>query len=180
LKWLIIPELYTVIAFGTAIYLWFYPTVSTIPFMNGLPLLSVPPIFVAEFLLMASIILVWSTAGAVLLAGLRRRKAEIGKSLVSNCLTVFLVSATFLVAVLGCISYAQPLPIDETRPLVLVVDMPSIDSSVNNVSYVHAVGVLLCEAAWILKLVWRIVSRISLFKDEDIVLDAEPAALLKR
>jgi len=55
--------------------------------------------------------------------------------------------------------------------------MPSVDSSVNKVSYVHAIGVLLCEAAWIIKLVWRIVSRISLFKDEDIVLDAEPTVL---
>lgn len=148
--------------------------------MNGLPLLSVPPIFVAEFLLMASIILVWSIAGAVLLAGLRRRKAEIGKSLISNCLTVFLVSATFLVAVLGCISYAQPLPVDETRSLVLAVGIPILDSSVNNLSYVHAVGVLLCEAAWVLKLVWGLVSRISLFKDEDIVLDAEQAVIWKQ
>jgi hypothetical protein len=148
--------------------------------MNGLPLLSVPPIFAAEFLLMASIILVWSTAGAVLLAGLRRRKAEIGKSLISNCLTVFLVSATFLVAVLGCISYAQPLPVDETRSLVLAVGIPILDSTVNNLSYVHAVGVLLCEAAWVLKLVWGLVSRISLFKDEDIVLDAEQAVIWKQ
>jgi hypothetical protein len=129
---------------------------------------------------MASIILVWSIAGAVLLAGLRRRKAEIGKSLISNCLTVFLVSATFLVAVLGCISYAQPLPVDETRSLVLAVGIPILDSSVNNLSYVHAVGVLLCEAAWVLKLVWGLVSRISLFKDEDIVLDAEQAVIWKQ
>lgn len=105
----VIPQVYTIIAFGASMLLWpFVSSVALMPSMEGTPLYLIHPFFTAELFLMLFTVIVWVVAMLISLHDLRKRRVAFVKSLVQNWFTVSLALATVVVATSGCKFYSEP------------------------------------------------------------------------
>jgi len=142
-SYLVIPLIYTVIAFGASIFLWSF--LPSIILLEGMPLYLAHPYFTAELFFMLSTLIVWVVAMLFSLHNIRKQKIALVKSLTQNGLIVCLALFTVLVAILGCEIYSR---IVERHPADLH-DLYALDPP-NPFAVIHGYGILFCEGAWII------------------------------
>lgn len=146
-----VPKVYTILAFGASILLW--PYVSSValgPSMEGVPCGLIHPYFTAELFLMMSTVVVWVTAILISLHNLRKQRIGLTKRIIQNWFEISLVFATIIVAVSGCIFYSEPFHYNWYPSNDLDLWVTPALSPPNPFALVNGVGILFCEAAWII------------------------------
>lgn len=95
MKYLVVPQVYTIIAFGASIFLWlFLSRVAIIPSIEGMPLYLIHPLFTLEFFLMLSTAIVWFIAFLFSLYNLRKQTLRLIEIVRQNLFVVSLVLTT--------------------------------------------------------------------------------------
>jgi hypothetical protein len=146
-----VPKVYTILAFGVSMLLWPYvSTVALEPSMEGVPRGLIHPFFTAELFLMMSTVFVWVTAMLISLYNLRKQRIGLTKRVIPNWFEFSLVLATIIVAVFGCIFYSEPFHYDLYPNSALGLWVDQGISPPNLFALVNGVGIILCEAAWII------------------------------
>jgi len=146
-NYLVIPQLYTIIAFGTSVYFW--GSLSKIPLPTGVPLYSIHPLFMLELLLSLSTAIVWFVAFLGSLHGHYKEVLSLTGVVRKNLLIVSLAIFTVVVALSGCVVYSQSVPPSEEYDRNVLWTLRGL-SPPNPFALLHGCGILLCEASWII------------------------------
>jgi len=145
-KYVVVPQVYTIIAFGASIFLWlFLPTVVIDPSMEGIPLYSIHPLFTLEFYLLLSTAIVWFIAFLFSLYNMRKQTMTLTEIVGRNLFMISLVLITIIVALSGCVLYSELIHFEEFPAM----DLPPLPPP-NPFGVLHGYGILLCEPAWII------------------------------
>lgn len=150
MKYTIISQVYTIIAFGASILLSILSTgMRLTPSAEGTPLYSIHPYFTAKLLLMLSTVIVWIVTLPIFLYSLMKGKIPKTRSTTQNLRARALVSlalATIVVAISGCIFFSKTVSYtaSQTDNLRMAGFGP-----VDPFARVYGFGVLFCEGLWI-------------------------------
>ena len=126
---LVVPQVYTIAAFGVSMFLWPY----------------LPSVRLEELFLMLSTVVVWVMATLTSLYKLRKQKIGLTKSIVQNWFIVALAFATVIVAISGCIFYSESFHFEMYHNDL--VGLPALRPP-NPFALINGVGILCCEAIW--------------------------------
>ena len=149
MKYVVVPQVFTIIAFGASIFLWlFLPTVVIDPSMEGIPLYSIHPLFTLEFYLLLSTAIVWFIAFLFSLYNMRKQTMTLTEIVGRNLFMISLVLITIIVALSGCVTYSQNVHFEEFGAGDLWIT-PAIPSP-NPFAIIYGYGILFCEPAWII------------------------------
>lgn len=148
MKYLVVPQVYTIIAFGATIFLWFYvPPIAIHRSMEGMPLYLAHPLFTLLFFLSLSTAIVWFIAFlfSFNLYNLRKQTMRLTEIVRQNLFVVSLAVTTVIVALSGCVLYSELIHFEEFPAM----DLPPLPPP-NPFGVLHGYGILLCEPAWII------------------------------
>jgi len=147
MRHLVVPEVYTIIAFGISIGLW--GSTPEIVLSAGVPLYSTHSYFALELFLMASTIIVWVTATWFFRQRLRRQNMTFAQGLMQDGFIAFLAVFTILVAIIGCAVYTSapgPGSAGQISDLVGLKDF----KTTNAFLAFNSLGALICEILWVI------------------------------
>ncbi|UCE29150.1 MAG: hypothetical protein JSV85_07875 [Candidatus Bathyarchaeota archaeon] len=108
MKYSLVPQVYTIMAFGVSILL--------MPFMNGIainwstegaPLFLIHPLFTLEYSLILSTAIAWFIASLFSLRNVRKQAMGLVEAVEHNWLLVSLVLLTLVVALSGCMGFSE-------------------------------------------------------------------------
>ncbi len=148
MRHLVIPEVYTIIAFGISIGLW--GSTSEIALSSGLPLYSTHSYFALELFLMASTIIVWVIAAWFFRQRLRQQNMTFVQGLMQDGFIAFLAMLTILVAIIGCAVYTSAPGPGSTGLISDLVGLTANLSSSNIFVAFNSLGTLLCGILWVI------------------------------
>lgn len=156
-KCLVVAQVLTVTALGASIFLLIaVPSVPILPSMEGTPRYLIHPLFLLQFLLMASTVIVWLIVFLFSLYDVRRRGKMLTEIVRRDWFGFSLVVFTVVVAVSGCVGYSEDIYFEEFGAGDLLslpgLRPPNIFMFLRTV---NAIGFLLCEPAWIIKILSR-------------------------
>lgn len=156
-KCLVVAQVLTVMALGASIFLWtVMPSVVILPSMEGTPLYLLHPLFLLQFLLMASTAIVWLIVFLFSLYDVRRREKMLSEIVRRDWFGFSLVVFTVVVAVSGCVGYSENICFEEFSADDLLslpgLPPPNIFTFLRTV---NVIGFRLCEPAWIIKILSR-------------------------
>jgi putative effector of murein hydrolase LrgA (UPF0299 family) len=148
-KFLIVPRVYTLAAFTVSIVLllFFLPRVVLVP---KVPYYLQDLFFTLILLCSLSTAIVWVIAAPVTLYVLRKRGASVTRSLGQNVCVVCLVVFTVIVAISGVIRFLEIVPDYQTTHMNGLTIQTGLGSP-NPFGQLYGIGVLFCEAAWIIE-----------------------------
>ena len=151
-KYLVVPQVYTIIAFGASISLWpFLSRVAIMPSMEGMPLYLIHPLFTLEFFLLLSTAIVWFIAFLFSLYNIRKQTLTLTEVVEQNLFVVSFALITVIVAISGCVGYSENIHFEEfvADDLLSLRGLPPP----NLFTFLRAIngfGIILCEPAWII------------------------------
>lgn len=152
MRYSVVPQVYTITAFGASISLWpFLSRVAIMPSMEGTPHYLIHPLFTLEFILLLSTAIVWLTAFLFSLYNMHKQKMTLAEAVKQNLFVVSLVLATVIVALSGCVGYSENVHFEEFRADGLFV-LPGLRPP-NLFAFfraIHGLGIIICEPAWII------------------------------
>lgn len=144
MKYSIISQVYTIIMFGTSIFLWiFLPRISI---MVETPICLQHPLFMLELLSLLSTAIVWIVTLPIFLYSLVKGKISETRSITRNLFIVSLALVTIVVAISGSIFFSKTIPYRPSQVddlWVTYVNPP------DPFGQVYGFGVLFCEGLWI-------------------------------
>lgn len=148
MKYLVISQVYTIMAFGASIFLWpFLTPIPIIPSPEGTPLYLIHPFFTIELFLMLSTAIVWVMAMLISLHSLRKQRIALTESIIQNLFIVSLALTTVIVAISGYIVYSETIHFEKYHNNLM--DLQGI-SPPNPFAICYGLGILFCESAWII------------------------------
>jgi hypothetical protein len=159
-KYSLVPQVYTTIAFGASIFLWIFLSkpMAIMPSMEGRPRYSIHLVYSLEFFLQLSTTILWLIVFLFSLYNLRRQAIKLSETVRHNLFLVCLVLGTAIVALSGCVLYSEPTNSGEYSDGL--VGLPPLPPP-NPLGLFHVRGILLCETAWIIKLLSRYLRRLA-------------------
>jgi hypothetical protein len=145
-KYTIISQVYTIIAFGASILLSILSTGMLLtPSAEGRPLYSIHPYFTAKLLLMLSTVIVWIVTLPIFLYSLVKGKIPKTRSTTQNSFIVSLALATIVVAISGSIFFSKT--VSYTASQADNLRMAGF-GPVDPFARVYGLGILFCEGLW--------------------------------
>lgn len=163
MKYVVVPQVYTIIAFGASVLLW--PSLSGIaltPSAEGTPLYLIHPLFILEFSLWLSTAFAWFITFVFSLRNIRKQALMLNEVVGRNLFVVSLVLFTVIVALSGCVGYSESIYLKESG----ADDLRTNDS--RSVTYglpprdlfwyfraINGFGILVCEPTWIITVLWK-------------------------
>lgn len=144
MKYTIISQVYTIIMFGTSIFLWIFLT--PIPIMMETPICLQHPLFMLELLFLLSTAIVWIVTLPIFLYSLMKGKISKTRSITQNLFVVSLALVTIVVAISGSIFFSKTIPY---RPSQVDGLWVSYFDPPDPFGQVYGLGVLFCEGLWI-------------------------------
>lgn len=141
----IVAQIYTIIAYGFAIYLW--TLIPQVVLLEGIPFYLMHPYFTAELFLMMSTLVVWIIALIISFIDSLKQSISIIKKASQNYLETIALFITIIAAISGCIFYLTK---------VVYMDYPPINGDLHNIGQpdllaaTNAFCILFSEAAWII------------------------------
>ena len=152
MKYAVIPQIYTIIAFGASLVLMLSYTGGMIePWMDGLPQYLVHPIYTVEFCLWLSTAIVWFIAFALSLRNIHKKALRLTEAVEQNSLIVYLATFTVVVALSGCVSLSRPMLYTAHLP-------PQLSYAFGYATFVGFFGILICVPAWTIVVLWGYLS----------------------
>ena len=156
MKYAVVPQVYTIIAFGASILLW--PSLSGIainPSTEGTPRYLIHPLFTLEFSLWLTTAIAWFIAFALSLRYIRKKALKLTEAVGQNLLVVSLATITVIVALSGCVGFSDIIHYEEYvwgLPALPKPDLFTLFRAIN------AFGSIVCVTAWIIAVLWRYLS----------------------
>jgi len=154
-KYAVVPQVYTIIAFGASILLW--PSLSGIainPSTEGMPRYLIHPLFTLEFSLWLSTAIAWFIVFALSLGNIHKQALKLTEAVGQNLPVVSLATITVIVALSGCVGFSDIIHFE------LYVWLPALPKPnlLTLFRAINAVGSILCVTAWIIAVLWRYLS----------------------
>lgn len=144
MEYTIISQVYTIIMFGTSIFLWIF--LPRIPIMMETPICLQHPLFMLELLSLLSTAIVWIVTLPIFSYSLIKEKIPKTRSTTQNLFVVSLALATIVVAVSGSIFFSKTISYDPSQTDNL--RMAGL-SPPDPFGQVYGLGILFCEGLWI-------------------------------
>ena len=107
MKYAVIPQIYTIIAFVTSIVLW--PFMTPIPigsWAEGMPHYLIHPLFTLHFSLWVTITIAWLAAFAFSLRSIQKRALKLTEVLGQNVQVIASATFTVMIALSGWVGYS--------------------------------------------------------------------------
>lgn len=151
-KYLVFPQVYTIIALGASLVLMpFLTQVAIHPSMEGMPLYLIHPLFTLEFSLWLTTAIVWFITFVFSLNSIRKQALTLIEVVGQNLFVVSLAFITVIIALSGCVGYSENIHLEEFGTDYLL-GIPSLPPP-NLFTFLRAIngfGILVCEPAWII------------------------------
>ena len=139
---IVIPQIYTIVAYGFSVYLW--ALIPQVPLPEGIPFYLIHPYFTAELFLMISTLIVWAIALIVSLIYSLKQGISITRNVSQNLFATLLVFITIIAAISGCIFFSTQVVYYPESIGDFGVSPP------NPLAAINSLGILFSEAAWII------------------------------
>jgi len=150
-KYAVVPQVYTIIAFGASLFLMPFLTKVVIGSgMEAMPYYLIHPLFTLEFCLWLSTAIAWFIAFAFSLRNIRKQALTLTEIVGQNLPIVFLAAITVIIALSGCVGFSGSVHFPRSG-----IPTPDLFSFLRGINYL---GILVCEPAWIIAVLWKYLS----------------------
>lgn len=158
-KYSVVAEIFTGIAFGLSIVLWaFMPSVRILPPIDGAPLYVIHPLFTSQFLLMLSTLIAWPVLLLLSFRHVHRQKETLTDIVRRDWFGFLLAFVASVGALSGCMVYSENMQLGEFLLVNGLRALPGIPPP-NPFLVINVVALLLYELLWAVSILSRFLRR---------------------